>query len=558
MAKLNTNAALTWTDPGTGTERVFLLAVPLRDLRPGFSQSAYFAQSLDRTATASVTVGSGAHELVGMVRYADDPQALLDLVQAGATQTTLTYIPNLADPGQSYTVKLVSPVDVTSVQVDLDRQRGVQFGEAEMELRFRKTDQSAFTELYDGTPVLFAYRAGDSLSGYTFTRADTATYASKGYATNTSAATGKARIEWADTNADGIRETPTLLLEATSTNLVTSSSNFGAWTAVSAPTLTSGQSDPAGGTSAYLIADTDAVNQSYVHITPTFTTNATKAISIWLKMGTSLAAGGCAIQLRDTTAGADRLLQVITWTDGVPSVTQTTGTLVATERYRDDWYRFLFTTTSVTVANTNNLRVIPANTANQTGNVYAFGAQAENMVQPTSYIPTSGGTDARTTDALTKTIAFKPQALTVYCRFIERGNAQRLGTTGNMVVLGGTTAAIRWLIGSSTGYQFRHLSFGTTVTSELATAPTYGQTVELRGTVSATGVVQANQSINGAAETSGTASAARPFAAAFDALTVGINNTAAGATQGIGGYTHVYIFRGNLTLETCRRLAGVT
>ncbi len=40
MSKLNTRAAITWTSTGTGTERVLLLDVPLRDLRPGYSQTA--------------------------------------------------------------------------------------------------------------------------------------------------------------------------------------------------------------------------------------------------------------------------------------------------------------------------------------------------------------------------------------------------------------------------------------------------------------------------------------------------------------------------------------
>lgn len=564
MAKLNTAAAITWS-AGTGTERVLLLDVPLRDLRPGFTRTVYTAESLDKTDIASVTVGSGAHELVGVVRYEDDPQGLMDMVAAGAANTTLTYIPQLADPDVNYSVKLVSPRDLSALSVQLDPQRGSTFGEMSIELRFRQTDETAFTEAYDGNGTLFSYKAGGSLADATFTRADTATYASKGYGTVTSAASGAARIHWMDTDSDGVRETPTLLLEGTSTNLITSSENFGAWTVSGTPVLTATQSDPANGTAAYLIADDDGAAQEYITLTPTFTTDAvSKAVSIFLKMGTSLAAGGSDIQLRDTTAGADRLLMNVTWSNGVATVTATTGTHIGTTRHRDGWYRFLFRTTAVTVANTNALRIVPASTAAQTGNIYAYGVQAENALNPTSYIPTSGGTDARTADSLTFPFAARVQTMTVYLRYTQNGTLPIASGTAQVWGIGTSGVSTRALfaqVGGASTIRFDLAdTAGTTASGSVTVSATHGQVVELIGwvrvtasTKTATGQLQA--AVSGVLGTAGTVSAAKGVSDSFNGSVVAMSSAGAVVVVPI---SHAHVQRGVLTMEQMRRLAGVT
>lgn len=562
MAKLNTRAAIVWTSTGTGTERVVLLDVPLRELRPGFSQTAYSAQSLDKTALTTITVGSGAHELVGVVRYEDNPQGLLDLVQAGATNTVLTYIPDLADPDQSYSVYLISPRDTETLQLQLDRQRAL-FGEMEVEVRFRQTDRTAFTELYDGSPVLFAYTAGNSLADATFSRADTARYASKGYGTDTSAASGKARIHWMDTDADGIRETPCLLLEGASTNLVIQSTNFGAWTTSGSPVLTSGQADPAGGTSAYLIADDDGAAQEYITLTPTFTTDAvSKAVSIFLKMGTSLAASGSDIQLRDTTAGADRLLMNVTWSNGAPTVTATTGTHIGTTRYRDGWYRFLFRTTAVTVANTNALRIVPASTAAQTGNLYAYGAQAENALNPTSYNPTSGGTDTRTADSLTFPFPARVQTLTVYGRYLQMGTLPYASSGTVFFSLGTVGAETRFLVANGAGVVTFVANVqdaaGSVSSGVVAPGATHGQVVEVVAWLRVTGTTataQLQAAVAGTIGTAGTVSAARAISDNFNGDAVSLTLS---LQQAAIGTTHIRVVRGVRDMLEMRRFAGVS
>lgn len=562
MSKLNTRASIVWTDPGTGTERVVLLDVPLRDLRPGYSQTAYTSESLDKTAIATITVGEGAHELVGMVRYEDNPQGLLDMVQVGATNTTLTYIPDLADPDQAYSVKLISPRSVEALTLDLDRQRAL-FGEMEVELRFRQTDETAFTELYDGTLVLFAYTAGNSLVDGTFSRADTATYAGKGYGTVTSAASGKARVHWMDTDSDGIRETPTLLLEGASTNLIVESSNFGTTWTNSGTALTSGQSDPAGGTSAYSINDDSALAAESVSITPTFTTDAvSKSIALFVKAGTATTT---VVQLQDTTAVADRLLVSIAWsTGGVPTPTASTGTLVGTVRHPSGWYRILCRTTAVTVANTNTLFLYPAGTTMaNTGTCLFYGVQAENALNPSSYIPTAGGTDTRVTDSLTFPFSARVQSMTLYVRVAQSGTLPYASSNSGIVSIGTS--------GAGTKLELRNAGGGATVecaasaTSGAVTpGATHGQVVEyvawLRYTpATRTSTTQVQAAVAGVLGTAGSVSAAGAMSDTFGSALLYLGRAGGGATQTTQlPFTHVRVARGIQDMLTMRKLAGVT
>lgn len=555
------SAAISWTDPGTGTERVVLVDTPLRFVQPGFSQTVYRAESLDKTAIGTVSVGSGAFELVGSFLFDDDPQGLLDMVRMGAVNTTLTYVPNLADPDQSYSVKLVSPTDVSSLTIDLDSQRAT-FGEMRVEVRFRQTDQTAFTETFGGTNMLFSYRAGGPLADGTFARADTATYVSKGYGTVTSAASGKARIHWMDTDADGIRETPTLLLEGTSTNLIVQSQDLSTTWTNAGTVLTSGQADPMGTTTAYSVNDDSAIAAESVSITPTFTTDAvSKAVSVFVKAGTAAAS---VVNLQDTTAGASRLTVSIAWSSGVPTPTASTGTLLATVRHRDGWYRLLCRTTAVTVANTNTVFLYPAGTTvGDTGTCLFWGVQAENALNPTSYIPTAGGTDARTADALTFPFPARVQTLTVYLRYLQNGTLPYSSATAQIWNLGtsGASTQLRFSqVGAASTVRFDISDTTSAVASGTVTvAATHGQMVELIGWVrvtasTKTATAQLQAAVQGVVGTAGTVSTAKGVSDNFNGTVVQMNT---GATALVTPYANALVQRGILTMEQMRRIAGV-
>jgi len=195
------------------------------------------------------------------------------------------------------------------------------------------------------------------------------------------------------------------LAESASTNLVVQSQDFSAtWSAVGTPTISSGTTT-LGALSLDTIGDNSAAALEGYSEVVGFTGNAVKAISIFVKKGTSASS---IVRVRDTTAGADRLLMAITWSADTPVVTATTGTdLTGTpEQFGSSGvYRLMFATSTVTAASTNQIEVYPATDAAldvaATGTIQWGGVQAENAAFSSSYIVTTVAAVVRNADVLT-------------------------------------------------------------------------------------------------------------------------------------------------------------
>lgn len=166
------------------------------------------------------------------------------------------------------------------------------------------------------------------------------------------------------------------------------------------------------------------------------------------------------------------------------------------------------------------------------------------------------GTGTRVTENVQWSWLARPQSMTIYIRFLELGNIllnlnQRLFTLGSSSAL-----AMMWVTGGS--YRFRHANkAGATSTTGVIAAPSRGDVVELRGTISATGVATLHQSINGAAETTSTSGAAVTFADAWVPMTLWINSNNV-AQVGYVGINKIRFVRGVHSLATMRRYAGVS
>ena len=193
--------------------------------------------------------------------------------------------------------------------------------------------------------------------------------------------------------------------EGAGTNLCLQSEDFGTtWAAIGTPTR-SAAAKTCGVVNLDLIGDDDVTAVEGYSQTVAFTGNAVKAISFFFSQGSSVAT---TVRLRDTTAPADRLLGVITWSAGVPTLTMTTGTLlqISGPYGSSGVYRAEVLTTSVTATNTNSLQFYPATDAAlavlATGDVYVGGVQAENSaLLASSYIKTTTGAVTRNADSLT-------------------------------------------------------------------------------------------------------------------------------------------------------------
>jgi len=166
--------------------------------------------------------------------------------------------------------------------------------------------------------------------------------------------------------------------------IVSTPEDFSAWTNLGTPIMTSGQGDPFGGTAAWLMADDDAAALEGKQLAVTFTGNAVKALSLYAKAGT---ASELFVELRDQTAATNRFQCTITWSGGVPTISNLVGVFLRQETIPNapGWYRFHFQTTSVTAANSHtwNIRIGP--TPATVGNVYLFGANAWDSVGPAAY-----------------------------------------------------------------------------------------------------------------------------------------------------------------------------
>lgn len=393
MADRLGRAIITWTsteDTFQQSERVHVLQAPLRELRVGRDMFSALRESLDRTTLEHVSISTGANELVGTIRYDRDSQNLIDLIQAGARGKTLRYIPDDQDPDIQFQVKLVSPL--TPASLALDSQRGV-LGDHQIELRFRLTDQAPFHPLLHGSNVLFWYRAGDSLAqASTFSRTTStsapATYAKRstgdgGYGTLSTAKDNEARLEWISTaSSEGPRDTPVLLLEPASTNLIDESEDFAQWTLGGNAARTSAQADPLGGTAAWLL--TSSSNTTFPgirHTSGVVSTSTQVVLSMFVKANDSTRSF-----LTSRSSDLTHVLQAaIDWSSGEPTVSSTgwnsgaepAGTTVGTEeRWRNGWWRVQLRSTAALSTGTYQTNLFPSS-GNSTKSALFFGAQLE-------------------------------------------------------------------------------------------------------------------------------------------------------------------------------------
>lgn len=140
MAQLFGRAAILWTE-ALG-ERTYLLRVPLQKVQHGFRQRVYAADSLDYSSREVISVGAGVYELVGRIRYDEDPQTLLDLLKAGGQGLALTYVPDTGEE-EEYVCDLIEPMPDPAALLEL----GADFVatlEEEVTIRLRRTGGGVF------------------------------------------------------------------------------------------------------------------------------------------------------------------------------------------------------------------------------------------------------------------------------------------------------------------------------------------------------------------------------------------------------------------------------
>jgi hypothetical protein len=217
----------------------------------------------------------------------------------------------------------------------------------------------------------------------------------------------------------------------------------------------------------------------------------------------------------------------------------------------------MFSADGVVAANTNEIRVFPDDLV-AAGTVLAWGAQAENAVVPSSYIPTAATTVTRNADSLYWDIpALVPRELTVYARHVQAGgfeaNANRVWQIGE-----NTAAGARLFLETRTvpSYRVNHDNGTTNVLSQVSPVPAVSDVVEHRAVLSAGGAVTLGQSTNAAAEVVGTTSADNSLAGAWAASRLWLGRAANGGNYQVQ-FTHVAIALGTKSRAEMRAIAGV-
>jgi hypothetical protein len=377
----------------------------------------------------------------------------------------------------------------------------------------------------------------------------------------TTAATGVVRDAHYVTPTGASAAVRTLLLEPQRTNLCIRSEEFDTWTEAPAAECTVAANAavaPDGTTTADLF--TGVTTSGLRRRNVTFTGDGTKCVSVFAKAGTATAS---TIRLFDDSGGGTRHGVTVTWTAGVPSLATAlgAGTLYPVQSYGNGWYRLMFSADSVVAANSNQVRITPSS-GGAGGTCLFWGAQAEDAVVPSSYIPTAATTVTRNADSLYWALAsLVPREMTVYVRSVNVETGVATGTARRVFHIGAANVATdpRFTLATGAGVQTYILTYddGPTAVSATVTpspVPVLFDVLEHRAVLSSGWVATLGVSVQGNAEVTTTATASGP-AAAFAEARIYLAGTT--TTAAANAFTNLAIALGTKTRAEMRSIAGV-
>lgn len=231
------------------------------------------------------------------------------------------------------------------------------------------------------------------------------------------------------------------------TNLLPYSDDFSQWTQAGSPTITAGQSDPDGGTSACLLGDDNAAATEFLYRSATLAANTYHVYSVRVKAGT---AANLYLAVYDATTSTALIRGNFPWTSGaLGGFTLVSGSGFGySESLGNGWYRAALV--FKTGANTScTAYFYPAGNSlsSDTGTVYAYRAQVEQGTYPTTPIRTTGSQVTRnagyTYDASRKQAAARLISFPAATNKCQYGNlfSQNLSAylTGSGLYLPGTS-----------------------------------------------------------------------------------------------------------------------
>ena len=348
--------------------------------------------------------------------------------------------------------------------------------------------------------VLLKYSPGDTITGESFTRSTTAYQIDSG-GKPVSVAINTKRDNH---NIGGVRS---LLLEDTRTNNLIWANDFnnGAWVKTTCA-ITIGIADPSGGTSACTLTATGA--SSHCIQTLAAGASAVRTNSAWIRRRT----GTGSVFLRDSL------------NTGFVDV----GALIS-----GTWQRFSITSAAGTA------RILDVQIGTSGDAVDVWCAQNEEGAFMSSEIPTTTVALTRGADTYALPFTTPPQEMTADAKFVERGTFL---TSARVFEIGNAAGANpKFTVVALPFYEAFHNNGSVTAASTVAVGPAIGDLVELVPRLFGDGSDQIEQSLNGAASTSSTQSAANALATAWAGQLLYLNSI--GTTGGGVGFTALQSFK---------------
>lgn len=326
----------------------------------------------------------------------------------------------------------------------------------------------------------------------------------------------RSRVHWYDVDGDGTIDTPLIIVESSRQNQALQSSNLAdsaaTWAGNTSFTITSKTSIVAGQTAFQHVNDgggSRSRSQDYGTLTGAEET-------VWAILE-NVDATVSAISLHDATAATDVHLATLTWATGAMSTDGGSGATFAVklmDKGPNGGVVYLFGVRGTgTVSNTRRVALYPTGTTTNTATCIVHHVQGEDdaNVSPPSFIPivTAGAAVTRAAETLQVPFYGPMAGFQIYCKFKELGGVYL--AQARIMHIGTTTGARVYIqtdgtVGNSR-YQIFHHNGTTSVSDEAAVTPSYGDTVEVLGTINADGSVLATVAINGTT-TNGSVSAA--------------------------------------------------
>ena len=497
-APIRNDAAFRWTESG----QTYLHHLGSKLHRPvaDVAQVVHTWRSPDLTTERRIAIGSGVQDLRAQIQYDGMTESLRRFMAAARRGANLEYFPSMANPSESYACTLLSD---SGIELDADfwwdRRNAVEV--------LRRIDGGSWQGAVSGS--LFYYKAGNLVPGLSFTRSGAVGPYVDEDGVLQSAAANIFRTDWIDTDADDVHDTPTLLLEPALTNL-NDEDDLTAWTETGASVAAGSIDDPAGGTGAYRLTDNAGGVLEFVSRPITYTGDAVKSATFVIREATMASSGNQALLVRDTTAGANRLLlQITAWSGGEPTITAGTGTLLGKRYIGNGYWAVYGQTTSVTAANTNQLRVYAAETTSATGVIDVYRINTFDSTIPSFSVLDES--EARSADTLDSAITFAPQAMTIYLAFYDRGYSRAQSDfAGDILTVGRQGSGNGFVQFDNTSGDYRVTTVGadgTGASRTFVTSASWGDYVELVAKVDASFGVAGEWALNGGAGTEKTLTA---------------------------------------------------